>query len=48
MIEFIDKNGSFRVPKAEDTSYLYFPIAGEKGLKVSVAPNLAGDAMVDQ
>lgn len=48
MIEFIDKNGSFRVPKAEDTSYLYFPIAGEKGLKASVAPNLAGDAMVDQ
>ncbi len=48
MIDFIDKNGSFKVPRAEDTSYLYFPIAGEKGLKASVAPNLAGDAMVDQ
>ena len=48
MIEFIDKNGSFKVPKAEDTSYLYFPIAGEKGLKASVSPNLSGDAMVDQ
>ncbi|MBQ6462162.1 MAG: cellobiose phosphorylase [Pseudobutyrivibrio sp.] len=48
MIDFIDKNGTFKVAKAEDTSYLYFPIAGEKGLKASVTPNLSGDSMIDQ
>ncbi len=46
--EFLDEKGSFRIGKAEDTSYLYFPIAGEKGLKCSVTPNLGGDAMVNQ
>ena len=33
---------------AENTGYLYFPLAGEKGLKSSVTPNLCGDAMIDQ
>ncbi len=46
--EFLDDMGSFRIGRAEDTSYLYFPIAGEKGLKCSVTPNLGGDAMVNQ
>ncbi|MCR5101244.1 MAG: cellobiose phosphorylase [Butyrivibrio sp.] len=47
-IEFIDDMGSFKISKAEDTSYLYFPIAGEKGLKSSITPNLGGDSMIDQ
>ncbi|SDB20083.1 Glycosyltransferase family 36 [Pseudobutyrivibrio sp. YE44] len=47
-IEFLDNKGSFRIGRAEDTSYLYFPIASEKGLKCSVTPNLGGDAMVNQ
>ena len=47
-IEFLDDKGSFRIGRAEDTSYLYFPIASEKGLKCSVTPNLSGDAMVNQ
>ncbi|MDC7278578.1 MULTISPECIES: GH36-type glycosyl hydrolase domain-containing protein [Pseudobutyrivibrio] len=46
--EFLDDKGSFKIGRAEDTSYLYFPIAGEKGLKSSVTPNLGGDAMVNQ
>ena len=46
--EFLDDMGSFKVGRPEDTSYLYFPIAGEKGLKCSVTPNLGGDAMINQ
>lgn len=41
-IEFIDDKGSFRISGAENTSYLYFPVAGEKGLKSCVTPNLGG------
>ncbi|ADL35838.1 cellobiose phosphorylase Cbp94B [Butyrivibrio proteoclasticus B316] len=47
-IEFIDNKGSFKVEKPENTSYLYYPIAGEKGLKGCVTPKLGGDLMVDQ
>ncbi len=47
-IEFIDNKGSFKVEKPENTSYLYYPIAGEKGFKGCVTPNLGGDLMVDQ
>ncbi len=47
-IEFIDAKGSFKVERPENTSYLYYPIAGESGLKGSVTPNLGGDLMVDQ
>ena len=47
-INFIDNNGSFRIEYPENTSYLYFPLAGEKGLKTSITPNLGGDAMLDQ
>ena len=46
--EFLDDMGSFKVGRPEDTSYLYFPIAGEKGLKCSVTANLGGDAMINQ
>ncbi len=47
-IEFIDGKGSFKIAKPENTSYLYYPIAGEKGLKGCVTPNLGGDLMIDQ
>ena len=47
-IEFLDRFGTFRIGCPEDTSYLYFPIASEKGLKSSLTPNLGGDAMLDQ
>ena len=32
-IEFIDKNGTFRIKNPENYSGLYFPLAGEGGLK---------------
>ena len=47
-INFIDNNGSFRIEYPENTSYLYFPLSGEKGLKSSVTPILGGDSMLDQ
>lgn len=45
---FIDEYGSFRMEKPEQNSYLYFPLAGESGLKSSITPLLLGDCKVDQ
>ena len=47
-IRFTDWHGTFTVARPENTSYLYFPIAGERGLKGCVTPNLGGDSMLDQ
>lgn len=41
--EFTDNQGTFRLEQAENVSYLYFPIAGEQGLKGAVTPRLGGD-----
>ena len=38
--QFEDTQGTFHLKKAENISYLYFPIAGEAGLKSSLTPNL--------
>ncbi|MCR4895831.1 MAG: cellobiose phosphorylase [Lachnospiraceae bacterium] len=46
--EFIDKNGTFTLEDADLNGQLYFPLAGEYGLKSCVSPTLAGDAKVDQ
>ena len=46
--EFIDKYGSFRMKKPEASSYLYFPLAGDSGLKSCVTPRLGGDSKLDQ
>ncbi len=46
--EFIDGKGTFVLEQPENTSYLYFPIAGEEGLKGAVTPNLGGDLKTDQ
>lgn len=43
-----DNRGTFQVKNPEDTSYLYFPIAGESGLKSSVTPLIGGDSKTDQ
>lgn len=45
---FLDENGTFCLENPENYSYLYFPIAGEKGLKSAITPNLGGDAKLDQ
>lgn len=47
-IKFVDNDGGFSIAKPENYSYLYFPIAGEKGLKSSVSPNFGGDSKIDQ
>lgn len=47
-IGFTDKDGTFSIQNPEDYSYLYFPIAGEAGLKSSVTSNLGGDSKIDQ
>lgn len=47
-IEFIDREDSFLAEGAENTSYLYFPIANEAGVMGSIAPDLAGDSKISQ
>lgn len=46
--EFLDRYGTFRMENPENTGYLYFPIAGENGVKGAVTPVLGGDLKVDQ
>ena len=47
-LKFMDDHGSFLIRQPENTSYLYFPLASETGLKSAVTPNLGGDAKIDQ
>lgn len=47
-ITFTDEHGSFLLRQPENTNYLYFPLASEKGLKSSVTPLFSGDAKLDQ
>lgn len=47
-LDFLDEYGTFTIHQPENTSYLYFPLASETGLKSSVTPNLGGDAKIDQ
>lgn len=47
-IRFLGSDGVFQIDQPENYSYLYFPIAGEKGLKSCVTPNLGGDSKINQ
>ena len=47
-IQFSGTDECFVLSSAENTNYLYFPIAGEAGLKACVTPNLGGDSKLDQ
>lgn len=47
-IRFSNNDASFVVEQAENYSDLYFPIAGEEGIKGSVTPNLGGDCKLNQ
>ena len=47
-IRFIDKDGTFSIKQPENYSALYFPIAGEQGIKSSLSPNLGGDIKTGQ
>ena len=45
---FLDKQGTFRLEQPENTSYLYFPVAGEQGIKGALTPSLGGDLKCGQ
>ncbi len=45
---YLDRNGTFQLDMPENYSYLYFPLASEKGLKSSITPNLGGDSKTAQ
>ena len=46
--KFLDNKGTFILDNPENTGYLYFPVAGENGLKGAVTPTLGGDLKVNQ
>lgn len=46
--EFLDNQGTFRLEQPENVSYLYFPIAGEQGIKGALTPTLGGDLKRNQ
>lgn len=47
-VRFLDEHGSFLLDKPQQLQYLYFPLAGEKGMKSAITPNLGGDSKIDQ
>lgn len=47
-IQFGDKRGVFSMKRPENYSYLYFPVAGERGIKGAVTPNFGGDIKLNQ
>lgn len=47
-VRFADENAVFTIEQPENYSYLYFPIAGEGGIKSSLTPNLGGDIKINQ
>lgn len=47
-IEFQDNDGMFTIHNPENYGGLYLPLAGEKGIKSSITPNLGGDSKTDQ
>ncbi|RPJ24387.1 MAG: cellobiose phosphorylase [Chloroflexi bacterium] len=46
--EFIDTQGTFKLPNPHRNSYLYFPLVNEAGMMSSVTPTLNGDAKTGQ
>ena len=47
-IRFLDKDGTFSIDQPENYSGLYFPVAGENGIKSSLSPCLGGDSKINQ
>ena len=44
----INQDGSFHVRHVTDLSYTYFPLCNIGGMKSSLAPNMGGDATINQ
>lgn len=47
-IKFEHEDEIFTLNHPDNYTCLYFPVAGEQGIKSSVTPNLAGDSKLDQ
>ena len=47
-MKYIDNNGTFRIENPQLTSYLYFPVANDAGMKSALTPLLGGDAKTGQ
>ncbi|MBD5508579.1 MAG: cellobiose phosphorylase [Lachnospiraceae bacterium] len=45
---FLDDQGTFVLNMPENYSYQYFPVAGEKGIKSALTPDLGGDSKRNQ
>ncbi|MCI8876768.1 MAG: hypothetical protein HFI77_12260 [Lachnospiraceae bacterium] len=41
--QYIGEEGDFSLKNPEKSSYLYFPLANENGVKSCVTPDLGGD-----
>lgn len=46
--QFIDENGTFRLPDPENSNYLYFPLLNEAGMMSAITPTAHGDAKTGQ
>ncbi|WP_027339871.1 GH36-type glycosyl hydrolase domain-containing protein [Halonatronum saccharophilum] len=46
--EFIGENGEFKLEGANNSSYLYFPLANEAGMMSAITPSLHGDIKTGQ
>ena len=47
-IQFLGNDGTFSLEQPENYSYLYFPVAGEKGVKSALSPDFGGDSKLNQ
>ncbi len=47
-MKYIDNNGTFTIENPQLTSYLYFPVANDAGMKSALTPLLGGDAKTGQ
>ena len=46
--EYLNSNGNFKLEKADENSYLYFPIGNNAGVMACVTPDLHGDNKTGQ
>lgn len=46
--KFIDNNGTFELNNSDNNSYMYFPLANDKGMMSSITQNLHGDIKLEQ
>lgn len=46
--KFIDNKGTFELNSSDNNSYMYFPLANDKGMMSAVTQNLHGDIKLDQ